>query len=138
MVSRTRPRLLSTIRQPAFAVAAIPFVDGVLPTTTHPPGSMSSAVVRPTPPGHGPGSLAFVMCANTVRWPPGEISTIVDPVPCWLALLLKLLTRTSPRFSLPWLCWTTATPYGLRSPFPGIVEAIFLILLNCPMNDPGV
>src|SRR5262249_25871173 len=138
MVSRTLPRLSSTIRHPAFAVAAIPFFDGVLPTTTHPPGSMTSAVVRPTPPGHGPVSLDLVMWANTAMWPRGESCTIGDPVPCWLALLLKLLTRTSPRISLPWVRRTTATPYGLTSPFPGTVEPMFLILVNCPMNDPGV
>jgi hypothetical protein len=47
MVSLTWPWLLSTIRQPAFAVAAWPFFDGTLPTTTQPPGSTTSAVLRP-------------------------------------------------------------------------------------------
>ena len=36
-VSATRPLRLSTIRQPALAVAALPFFDGRLPTTTQPP-----------------------------------------------------------------------------------------------------
>src|SRR5215471_4688859 len=123
-VSTGWPQLLTTIRHPAFAVADMPFVVGRLPTTTQPPGRMSSAVVRPTPPGHGPGRLDFLMCANTVRWPPGVICTIVVPVPCKFLELLKLLTRTLPWRSLPSLWRTTATPYGLTSPLCGTVEAI--------------
>ena len=109
-VSAARPRLLTTIRHPAFAVLALPFLVGRLPTTTQPPGSTSSAVVRPTPPGHRPGSVDRVMRANTVRCPPGEICTIVVPVPCRFLELLKLLTRMSPLTRLPMLWRTTATP----------------------------
>src|SRR5580704_3294686 len=134
IVSRTVPWLSSTIRQPAFAVAAIPFIDGVLPTTTHPPRSTSSAVVSPTPPGHRPVSSERVMRANRVCLPPGETCTIVVPVPCRLALLLKLLTRMSPRRSLPRFSRTTTIPYGLTSPLPGTVEAMVLSLLNWLMN----
>src|SRR5262252_10794311 len=96
MVSATFPLLLMTSRHPACAVAAVPSVVGRLPTSTQPPGRMPRAVVRPTPPGHGPGSEEASICANTVCWPPGEICTIVVPVPCRLFELLKLLTRTSP------------------------------------------
>src|SRR5215831_1695058 len=100
MVSATCPLLLMTSRHPALAVAAVPSVVGRLPT----------AVVRPTPPGHGPGSEEALICANAVCWPPGEICTIVVPVPCSFAELLKLLTRTSPLTRLPVLVGTTATP----------------------------
>jgi len=110
MVSATWPWLLMTSRHPAFAVADMPFVVGRLPTTTQPPGRMPRAVVRPTPPGHGPGRLDFLMCANTVRCPPGETCTIVVPVPCRFLELLKLLTRTWPLTRLPTLLGTTATP----------------------------
>ena len=79
------------------------------PTTTQPPGRIPRAVVRPTPPGQGPGSLAGV-CANTVCVPPGETCTIVVPVPCRLFTVLKLLTRTSPLTRLPVLVGTTTTP----------------------------
>src|SRR6202167_2486581 len=138
MVSRTVPWLFSTMRQPALAVAACPFFDGVLPTTTHPPRRTASAVVRPTPPGHRPVRSDLVMRANTVWWPPGEISTIVVPVPCRFAWLLKLLTRMSPRCRLPRLCRTTVIPYGLTSPLPGTVDAMVLSLLNWLMNGEGV
>src|SRR5215472_2042443 len=63
-VSRTWPWLSRTIRQPADAVAAEPALVGRLPTTTQPPGRIVSAVVRPTPPGHLPGSLAALILAN--------------------------------------------------------------------------
>src|SRR5271155_1716727 len=106
MVSATLPQLLSTIRQPAAEVDAIPFLDGVLPTTTQPPGSTTSAVVRPTPPGHGPGRVLGLMLANNDRWPDGVIWTMVLPVPWRLALLLKLLTRTLPARRRPVLCRT--------------------------------
>src|SRR5215469_17383623 len=138
MVSATWPWLLTTSRQPAFAVADIPFVVGRLPTTTQPPGRMPRAVVRPTPPGHGPGRLDFLMCAKTVCCPPGETCTIVVPVPCRFLELLKLLTRTLPLTRRPVLRGTTATPYGLTSPLCGTVEAIVLILLNWPMKDDCV
>ena len=137
MVSRTWPLLSSTIRQPAFAVAAIPLLDGVLPTTTQPPGRTTSAVVSPTPPGQGPGSPAGEMLANRLRRPAGVISTMVRPVPCWLALLLKLLTRMFPACSRPVLRRITTMPYGLTSPLRGTVEAIVLILWNRLRNGCG-
>ena len=40
----------------------------------------------------------------------GEICTIVVPVPCWFAELLKLLTRMSPLCSAPTDFGTVATP----------------------------
>src|SRR5471032_2203369 len=52
--STTWPPLSRTIRHPAAAVAAVSSVVGRLPTTTHPPGRMLSAVVRPIPPGQEP------------------------------------------------------------------------------------
>ena len=122
--------LFSTMRQPAFAVAAMPLLEGVLPTTTQPPGSTSSAVVRPTPPGHDPGSMLRLTLANSDRWPPGEISTSVLPVPCWFALSLKLLISTSPARRRPVLCRMIAMPYGLTSPLCGTVEAIVESLLK--------
>ena len=60
------------------------------------------------------------------------ISTIVVPVPCTLALLLKLLTRTLPRNRSPVLRGMTATPYGLTSPLPGTVDAITEVLCKGP------
>jgi hypothetical protein len=67
-VSRTRPRLSSTSRQPAFAVAAIPLLDGVLPTITQ-LWVMTSAVVSPMPPGQAPGKPRAEISAKTVRCP---------------------------------------------------------------------
>ena len=110
MVSATCPLLLMTSRHPALAVALVPSMVGRLPTTTQPPRRIPSAVVRPTPPGHGPGSEDAPICANTVCCPPGETCTIVVPVPCRFCELLKLLTRTSPLTRLPMLRGTTATP----------------------------
>ncbi len=118
-VSRTRPRLSRTIRQPADAVAAEPSLVGRLPTTTQPPRRISSAVVRPTPPGHLPGSLAALIWANTLSLPFGETWTIVVPVPWRFFELLKLLIRTSPLTSEPWFLRTSAMPYGLTSPLAG-------------------
>src|SRR5205807_8267243 len=100
-VSRTRPRLSRAIRQPADEVAAEPSLVGRLPTTTQPPRRISSAVVRPTPPGHLPGSLAALIWAKTPSLPFGETWTIVVPVPWRFFELLKLLIRTSPLTSAP-------------------------------------
>src|SRR5665213_438980 len=52
-VSATAPLELSTMRQPAGLTSGNtpPVPEGRLPTTTHPPGRIDSAVVRPTPPG---------------------------------------------------------------------------------------
>jgi hypothetical protein len=63
-VSRTVPWLSSTSRQPGSAVAEVPPVVGRLPTTTQPPGRTDSAVVRPIPPGQGPGRFAESIRAN--------------------------------------------------------------------------
>src|SRR5215469_10255220 len=122
IVSLTCPSLLSTIRHPAWDVDACPFVDGTLPTTTQPPGSTSSAVVRPTPPGQGPGSVLALMSAKRDRIPFGLTWTIVVPLPCSLRLLLKLLISTLPACRSPVLCWIMKMPYGLTSPLVGIVE----------------
>src|SRR5215471_13238815 len=137
-VSRTRPWLSRTIRQPADEVAAEPSLVGRLPTTTQPPGRISSAVVRPTPPGQLPGSLAATILANTLSVPDGETWTIVVPVPCWFIELLKLLISTLPLTSEPWLMPTSAVPYGLISPLAGTVEPIVVFVWNLPINDPGV
>src|SRR5262249_16002625 len=51
---------------------------------------------------------------------------------------LKLLTRTSPLTSEPWLLPTSAVPYGLISPLAGTVEPIVVSLWNPPIKDPGV
>src|SRR6185437_6883419 len=104
MVSRTCPRGSRTIRQPGPEMA--PFLVGSEPTTTQPERSDTRAVVRPTPPGHD-GSVTW---ANSVALPPGETWTMVVPVPCTLALLLKLLTSTLPRCKAPVLRGMTATP----------------------------
>ena len=58
IVSRARPRLSSTSRQPGFAVAAVPSDVGRLPTTTQPEDNTDSAVVSPIPPGQRPGTRA--------------------------------------------------------------------------------
>ena len=137
-VSTTRPSLLRTSRHPALAVAGFPATVGRLPTITQSLPRMARAVVRPTPPGHAPGSRAALIWANSLTVWFGATSTIVVPVPCVFALLLKLLTRTSPRWSLSLLLVTTATPYGLRSPFFGTVEAIVVMVLKPPMNEGWV
>src|SRR5215469_5522664 len=127
-----------TIRHPACMVAELPFLVGRLPTMTNPPRSATSAVVRPMPPGHGPGSLFGASDANWVTLPVvGEISTMVLPVPCRLRWLLKLLTSTSPATSRPAVTGGTATPYGLTSPFFGTVDASVCTVSNGPMNEPG-
>jgi hypothetical protein len=121
MVFLTLPHWSRTIRQPGPEMA--PFCVGSEPTITQPLRSTTRAVVRPTPPGH----LLSLMPANSETLPRGLTCTIVVPVPCTLALLLKLLTSTSPRYRRPVLCGTTATPYGLTSPLAGTVEAMTLV-----------
>ena len=82
IVSTTVPLLLSTKRHPACAVAAVPSAVGRLPTITQPDLSTTKAVVKPTPPGHGPGSFVASICANNLISPsPGGISPMVVPVP---------------------------------------------------------
>src|SRR3984957_9646672 len=129
-VSTTCPELLSTRRQPDPAMV-LPSLVGRLPTTTQPPGRIDKAVVRPTPPGQEPGRWLGSIWAKTWGEAPGAVvglsSTIVVPRPCrpdGPGPLLKLLTSTSPATSAPWLLATTATPYGLTSPFGGMVEPI--------------
>ena len=137
IVSRTRPRLSSTSRQPAFAVAAVPSVVGRLPTTTQPEDSTDSAVVSPIPPGHRPGSRAALMPANRAVMPVGLICMIVVPVPWALEAALKLLTRTQPWCRRPVLRGTTATPYGFTSPLSGTVEATVLTVVREFRNGVG-
>ena len=91
-------------------MAAAPPVVGRLPTTTQPERSATSAVVSPTPPGHGPGSEAAFSSANTLSYPPGAICTMVVPVPWMLETALKLLTSTLPRVNMPAVAGTTAMP----------------------------
>ena len=74
------------------------------------------------------------MLANTLAWPAGETWTMVFPVPCTLALSLKLVTRTSPAVSRPPEVGTTATPYGFTSPLPGTVEATWVSPCSWPRN----
>src|SRR5580704_15376272 len=131
-VSRTWPNGSSTIRQPG--PETFPPLVGSEPTMTQPLRSEASAVVRPTPPGQ-PGRFLLIL-ANCDTWPPGETWTIVVPVPCTFALLLKLLISTSPRCRKPTLRGTTATPYGLTSPLAGTVDAIVLTWCSGPMKDP--
>src|SRR5580698_612087 len=56
---------------------------------------------------------------------------MVVPVPCRFWLLLKLLTRIFPLVSDPLVVGTRATPYGLRSPLLGIVEATSVMVPAC-------
>src|ERR1700691_4771388 len=95
---------------------------------------MSSAVVSPTPPGHGPGSVLASIVANGETFPAAETCTIVVPVP-WpfsfaLSLALKLLISIWPAWSLPTLVGTVTIPYGLMSPLAGTVEATLLTVLR--------
>ena len=77
------------------------------------------------------------MLANTLVLPAGETCTMVVPVPCTLALSLKLLTRMSPAVSRPAEAGTTATPYGFTSPLAGTVEATWVRPCNWPRNAAG-
>jgi hypothetical protein len=83
---------------------------GKLPTITNPERSATRAVVNPTPPGQAPGSDPALMLANSDRLPLGEICTMVVPVPCRFAELLKLLTKTLFATNVPAVVGTTATP----------------------------
>jgi hypothetical protein len=64
------------------------------------------------------------------------MSIIVFPVPWRFFLLLKLLTRTCPWTNFPVDVGTTKTPYGLTSPLAGTVDAIKLVALKFPVNEP--
>src|ERR1700722_9211819 len=117
---------------------SVPFaVVGRLPTTTQPPGSTDSAVVKPIPPGHGPDVDAWLIWANWVTVPSGISWTMVDPVPCALLALLKLLTSTPPCTRSPVLWGTTTIPYGLTSPLAGTVEGPGTTLENCDRKAGG-
>src|SRR5450755_1339158 len=132
MTSRTWPQGSSTKSSPGFIVADVPSAVGRLPTITHPERSATSAVVSPTPPGTERAGIV----ANSRWWPPGDTSTIVVPVPCALAALLKLLTSTLPAVSRPWLRGTIATPYGLTSPLAGMVLATVATVCRPPTKEP--
>jgi hypothetical protein len=110
----------------------MPLDVGKLPTMTHPERRTARAVVRPMPPGQGPGKE--LRAANTLSVPFGAISTMVVPVPCALPLLLKLLTKICPATSLPVVTGTIATPYGFMSPFGGTVGPIVLIFERLPRS----
>src|SRR5579863_9906132 len=118
------------MRHPGCAVADVPSLVGRLPTITQPCSSTTSAVVSPTPPGQGPGSVGALRVANRLTWPSGASSTMVVPVPCRFVESLKLLIRMWPARRLPTVRLTCAMPYGLTSPFPGTVEAMVLIVLS--------
>src|SRR4029077_7219443 len=129
-VSRTWPQRSSTIRQPD--PDTLPPLVGSEPTITQPLRSTVSAVVRPTPPGQ-PRRCRLTV-ANSETWPCGVICTIVVPVPCTLALLLKLLTRVFPWPRCPVLTGTADPPKGLASPLAGTVEASVVMWCSGPTN----
>src|SRR5262252_1383916 len=62
---------------------------------------------------------------------------MVLPVPCRLRKLLKLLTRTFPATSFPMVTGAIATPYGLTSPLPGIVEVRVFKACSLCRKDGG-
>src|SRR6516162_6032451 len=134
IVSTTLPLLSRTIKHPACAVSAMPSEVGKLPTITQPLRSTTKAVVRPTPPGHGPGSVVGSICANRLKFPVGEICTMVVPVPWKVLLALKLLIRMEPLFSRPMVLGTANTPYGLMSPLLGTVDETALTVDNLAFN----
>jgi hypothetical protein len=69
-----------------------------------------AADVRPIPPGQGSDAGNEVTAANVVTVPLGLTCMMVVPVPCTLALSLKLLTRVSPATRSPTVSGTTAMP----------------------------
>ena len=81
IVSTTVSDGSTTRRQPACMLAEVPSFVGRLPTMTQPLRNATSAVVRPNPPGQGPGSLFGASDAKRVDPPPGETSTMVLPFP---------------------------------------------------------
>src|SRR5664279_3298061 len=110
-------------------VVYVPSVVGTLPTKTNPPRKTPRAVLSP-----GKALTKKVVAAPGVAGGlPGVNRTIVVPVPCRLALLLKLATKTSPGDIVPPAgnpSGTKATPYGLTSPLSGMVEE----LISCGIN----
>ena len=119
-------------RQPAWAVGDLPFVVGRLPDDYNPLRSATSAVVRPIP--SRTVHLLASICANKLNVPLAAICTIVVPVPCQFAPLLKLLIRNRPSTSFPLLMGTCATPYGFTSPFVGTVVLTVVTVLRGPMK----
>src|SRR5580692_7686434 len=96
---------------------------GTLPTTTNPPRRTPRAVLSP---GRPLAKNVFAVPGGAIG-PVGVSEIMVVPAPCRLSLLLKLLTRTSPAAMMPPAgkdAGTKATPYGLTSPFAGIVEEL--------------
>jgi hypothetical protein len=81
-VSATFPELSRTSRQPTGALPEVPSGVGQLPTITHPVRNPVNAVVKPTPPGHGPGSFVASIWAKVVMEPSGAASMMVVPVRC--------------------------------------------------------
>src|SRR5947207_9295219 len=59
-----------------------PVRRGKLPTITHPVRNTVNAVVKPTPPGRGPGSVVASIWAKVVMEPSGAASMMVVPVRC--------------------------------------------------------
>jgi hypothetical protein len=76
------------------------------------------------PPVQVPGRLDASIWANWLTLPPGDICTIVVPVPCSLETALKLLMSKFPLTNFPTVFGTTKIPYGFTSPFEGTVEAM--------------
>jgi hypothetical protein len=114
---------------PCPMVAAVPSVVGTLPTSTNPPLSTPSAVLKPCSP----------LVKNVAAVPGGAITPVglnwlmVVPVPWMLALLLKLAISTSPDAMSPPVgkpSGTNATPYGLTSPFDGTVDELIRSGMN--------
>jgi hypothetical protein len=103
IVRTTTPAEFSTIRHPACSPAEVPAFGplvGRLPTTTVPFRNIARTVVRPTPPGQRWWAVSLIV-ANTDCCPVGLICMMVEPVPCSLLLLLKLLTSTASRWRFP-------------------------------------
>jgi len=90
---------------------------------THPRLRTASAPVSPTPPGQEPGSAVGSIVTKVLTWPPGVTWTIVVPVPCRFALLLKLLISAFPCPRPPTLSGMSTKPYGFTSPLLGTAEA---------------
>src|ERR1019366_8864194 len=115
MVCTCWPRLLTTSSEPLPAVAQVPSVEGKLPTITKPSCNTPRAVDKPGCEGDEVKKTESGPCLGT--------RTMVVPVPCRLWTLLKFETKMSPGLITPpgKPGGTKATPYGLTSPFDGIV-----------------
>ena len=71
-----------------------------------------------------------MIAANSLSVPPGVISSIVVPGSLRVRESLKLLTRMSPRTSLPTDLGANTIPYGFTSPFAGTVVVRLVTVLN--------